>query len=77
MAKNIYSVTVIRKGRESDYYDFWENDLKVNSQGEELHSDLVGFTENVEAKNLKSAISMVKENHPDNHIVSEHSSKAG
>ncbi|EHH2456243.1 hypothetical protein BBM21_20555 [Vibrio parahaemolyticus] len=75
MAKSIYSISVINEGRESDYRDFWNNELKTNSNGEELHSDLVGFTEIVEARNLSEAISIVKQKYPDNSIAKEHSSK--
>ena len=75
VTKSIYSISVINEGRESDYRDFWNNGLKTNSDGEELHSDLVGFTEIVEARNLSEAISSVKKKYPDNSIAEEHSSK--
>lgn len=63
MAKATYSVVVIRKGRERDYFDYWARDLKINAKGEELHSDLVGFTEIVEARNAQEAVSMVEKKH--------------
>jgi len=77
MAKSTYSVTVIREGREKDYRDFWDHGIKINSKGEELHSDLVGFTEIVEAKNLNEAISIVREMHKGLTIARDHSSKIG
>ena len=64
MSKATYSVVVIRMGREKDYFDFWTRDLKTNAAGEDLHSDLVGFTEMVVAKNEQEAISMVQKKHP-------------
>ncbi len=51
--------------------------IKNNDSGEELHSDLVGFIKVVEAKNLKTAISMVENMYPNNQIAREHSSKIG
>jgi hypothetical protein len=64
MAKATYLVVVIRKGREKDYFDFLSRDLKINANGEELHSDLVGFTEMVEARNKQEAVSIVEKKHP-------------
>lgn len=64
MSKATYSVAVIRKERDKDYFDFWTRGLKTNASGEELHSDLVGFTETVEAKNKQEAVSLVKGMHP-------------
>ncbi|AUU93180.1 hypothetical protein PO654_26425 [Phytobacter diazotrophicus] len=77
MAKNRYSISLIRNERESDYFDFWEKGLKVNKLGESLHSDLVGFEVIVEASNLQEAISIVKEKHPCSTIVERYSSKVG
>lgn len=77
MTKSTYSVSVIREGREIDYYDFWDHDVKKNSKGEELHPDLVGFTEIIEAKNLNEAISIVQKMHTGLNIAKQHSSKIG
>lgn len=77
MAKYTYSVTVIREGREKDYRDFWDKNIQTNSKGEGLHSDLVGFTEIVEAKNLNEAISIVKRKHPRLVVDRDQSSKIG
>ncbi len=60
MSKATYSVVVIRKGREKDYFDFWNRYNKVNANDEELHPALVSFTEMVEARNKREAVSMVK-----------------
>lgn len=77
MSKSTYSVIVIHKGREEDYRDFWDRGKKVNSDGEELHPALVGFTEVVEAKNLNEAIAIVQKKHPALTIARNHSKKIG
>lgn len=77
MSKSTYSVTVICEGREKDYYDFWDREIKVNSDGEKLHPGLVGFTEVVEAKNRNEAIAIVQEKHPALSIARDHSAKVG
>ena len=77
MSKFTYSVTVIYEGREKDYRDFWDRGIKVNPDGEELHSGLVGFTEMVEAKNLNEAIAIVREKYPALIIAKDHSAKVG
>ena len=77
MPKSTYSVAVIREGREKDYRDFWDGEIKVNSDGEELHSELVGFTETVEAKNLNEAIAIVQKKHPTRKIARDYSAKVG
>jgi hypothetical protein len=77
MSKPTYSVTVIHEGREKDYRDFWDRGIKVNSDGEEIHSGLVGFTEVVEAKNLNEAIAIVQKRHPARTIARDHSAKIG
>ena len=77
MSKSTYKVTVIRAGRERDYRDFWDRGIKVNSDGEELHSALVGFTEVVEAKNLDEAIAIVRKKHPALTVARNHSAKIG
>lgn len=64
MTKSSYSVVVIRKGREKDYSDFWIHDSKTNASGEDLHSDLVGFTVIVEANNNQEAVILIKKLHP-------------
>lgn len=75
MSKSTYNVTVIREGREKDYRDFWDRGIRVNSDGEELHSALVGFTEMVEANNLDEAIAIVRKKHPGLTIAKSHSAK--
>jgi hypothetical protein len=77
LAKFTYSVVLIREGRDRDYRDFWERGILKNSQGEDLSSDLVGFVEVVEAKNLNEAISIVQNKHPKLTIARENSSKVG
>ena len=64
MAKALYTVKIIRKNREKDYYDFWERGVEINASGEKLHSDLVGFTEDIEARNKKEAESLVSQKYP-------------
>lgn len=51
MPKPTYLVTVIRKGRERDYHDFWERGREQNDAGEPLSAELVGFVESVRARN--------------------------
>jgi len=77
MSKATYSVAVIRKGRDKDYFDFWIHGLKTNSSGEELHSDLVGFVETVDAKNKQEAVLLVKEKHPGLSIDTEATQRLG
>ena len=77
MSKSTYNVPVIREGREKDYRDFWDHEIKVNSDGEELHSALVGFTEVVEAKNLNEAVAIVQKKHPALIVARDHSAKVG
>ena len=77
MSKSTYKVIVICEDREKDYRDFWDRGIKVNSNGEELHSGLVGFTEMVEAKNLDEAIAIVQKKHPALIIARDHSAKIG
>lgn len=71
MGKSTYSVVVIRIGRENDYFDFWTRGIKINASGEALHSDLVGFTEIVEAKNIQNAESLVQKMYPELKIDNE------
>ena len=77
MSKSTYKVIVMHEGREKDYRDFWDRGIEVNSDGEELHSALVGFTEVVKAKNLDEAIAIVQKKHPALTIASDHSGKIG
>jgi hypothetical protein len=55
---------VIRKGRDKDYYDFWKRGVQKNGQGELLKSDLIGFTEIVDAKNKQEALQLIQRKHP-------------
>lgn len=75
--KSTYTIAMIRQGRERDYRDFWEKNLKNNSKGEALDSDVVGFIETVDAKSLEEAISIAQRIHPGLTIVREYSSKLG
>lgn len=77
MAKGMYSISLIREGRDKEYYDFWEPGITKNSFGEELHSDIVCFIINIEAKNLNEAISIAKNMHPELTVVRKYSSKIG
>ncbi|MCY4093508.1 MAG: hypothetical protein OXG05_00105 [Gammaproteobacteria bacterium] len=77
MSKYTYMFTVIHEGREKDYRDFWDREINVNSDGEELHPALVGFTEIVEAMNLNEAIAIVQKKHPGLTIARDHSAKVG
>ena len=77
MSKYTYEVTVIREDREKDYRDFWDREINVNSDGEELHPTRVGFTEVVEAKNLNEAIAIVQKKHPALIVARDHSAKVG
>ena len=77
MAKSTYEIILIQKGREKDYRDFWNNDINVNSNGEVLHSDLVGFSNMVEAKSLSEAILLTQKQNPSLSIAREHSRKIG
>ncbi len=77
MAKSTYSIVVIREGRERDYRDFWIKNKEENSSGEELTSDLVGFTESVEARNKKEAESIVKAKYPNLSLDTEATHRLG
>jgi hypothetical protein len=77
MSKATYSVVVIREGRDKDYFNFWRHGLKTSASGEELHSDLVGFTEAVEAKNKQEAESLVKKMYPGLSIDAEATQRLG
>ena len=77
MGKSTYVVAVIRKDRNRDYRDFWDRNIKKNLEGEELHPSLVGFTEIVEALNLKEAITKVQKMHPGLTIARDCSHKLG
>jgi hypothetical protein len=77
MAKGTYSISLIREGRDKDYWDFWESQIEKNSAGEQLNSNLVGFTEIIEAKNLDEAIKIAKTRHPGLTVAKQHSRKIG
>ena len=63
MAKVMFQVVVIRKNRETDYFDFYKRGIRVNTSGEELRTDVLSFTELIEAKNKQDAIRMVQDKH--------------
>jgi len=77
MGKATFIVKVIREGRERDYYDFWLRDAKENEAGEKLHSDLVGFTDVVEAKNKNEAIRLVRAKNPGLQIDTDATKRLG
>ena len=77
MPKSSFSVKVIRKGRDKDYYDFWVKGVKVNDAGENLDSSIVGFVELVEASNKAEAISLVSEKYPGLQIDAEATERHG
>ena len=77
MKKATYSVVVIRKDREKDYFDFSTRGIKTNASGEKLHSDLVGFTVTVEAKNKQEAVLLVMQMHPGRSIDTEATQRHG
>lgn len=77
MGKNVYNISVIRSGREKDYRDFWDRKIDKNTLGEVLHSDLVGFTDTIEAKNLDAAIEEARRRHPGHQIAKDHCKKLG
>jgi len=62
LSKATYSIIVVHENREEDYRNFWERGITVNSDGEDLHSELMGFEEIVEAKNLNEARTIKREN---------------
>ena len=77
MGKAMYSVVVIRKDREKDYFDFSTRGKKTNASGEDLNSDLVGFTVTVEAKNKQEAVSLVRQKYPGHSIDTEATQRHG
>ena len=77
MSKASFSVKVIRKGRDKDYYDFWVNEVDINDAGEKLDSSLVGFVELVEANGKTEAVSLVRERHPGLNIDAEATERIG
>ena len=77
MSLATYSVVAIRKGREKDYSDFTKRDLQTNASGEELHSDLVGFTVSVLAKSKQEPVSLVRIMHPGLSIDTEATQRLG
>lgn len=70
-----YKVTVIRKGRELDFAQFWERGAKISSDGEPLHPDLVGFTVVIDATDLGDALSKARALHPGLQIAPNYSGK--
>ena len=77
MPKHLYKVAVVRKDRESDYHDFWNKNLKINSRGDALDSEVVGIYRHIEAKNLNDAIAIVQKEFPGLTIAREHCAKQG
>lgn len=72
MPKSLYKVAVIRAGREIDYREFWTNNVKTNSRGETLDSEVVGIYRHIEANNLNEAIRIVQNEFPNLTIAREH-----
>lgn len=63
MAKANYSMRVINKGREKDYFDFWRRDARKNSAGEVLNAELVGFEVRQSGNDADEAIAAVRRKH--------------
>ncbi len=59
-----YTCVLIHKGREKDYYDFWKRSVDKNDKGELLDTQLVGFTEIIDAKNSQEALRLIQQKHP-------------
>lgn len=64
MAKAMYSVVIIEKGRERDFKDFWDKQINLNSNGEVLHPNLLAITFEVEAKNEGEATAIARAKYP-------------
>lgn len=73
----LYSVVIIRPGREADYWAFWKKQITVNDAGEELHSDLLSFAENISGKNAAEAVAKARAKYPGHTIDSEATNKLG
>jgi hypothetical protein len=73
MVMDTYSICVIREGREDDYRNFWGLGVKVNSHREILTSEMVGFTETVDANTLNEAIAIVRKKYPALIVAEDHS----
>lgn len=63
MAKSLYHIRVIHKGREKDYFDFWRRQLHANAAGEELTAELVGFEVTQSGHSLEDALAAVRRKH--------------
>lgn len=68
MAKPTYLVTVVRKGQESCFRDFWERRMSHDPAGEPLSAERVGFVEQVRASNRREAVVLARRLHPDHEI---------
>jgi len=64
MSKFMYSVVIIAKGKESDYKDYWDRNLKKNAQGKVLRPELLSVTFDVEAKNQEEATALARAKYP-------------
>jgi hypothetical protein len=69
MAKAMYSVVIIEKGREKDFKDFWDRQIEINAKGEVLHPNLLAITLEVEAKNGDEATAIARAKYPERTIA--------
>ncbi|MGE0496443.1 MAG: hypothetical protein AB7I35_08605 [Ramlibacter sp.] len=77
MAKSTYSVLIIRKGRSSDYNEFWVKNKNTNARGEPLNPSEISFTELIEAKNLDEAIALAQAKYPQDQVSRSGSERIG
>lgn len=77
MAKGHYNVVAILPGRRNDYFDFWKNDVRKNSDGEDLHPAMLATVVGVDARSKTDAEEQVRKMHPDHSIDSAATKKLG
>ena len=59
-----YQVTVIKPGRERDYFDFWIKGIHVNAQGTILDSGSLCNSVTVQANSKAEAREKIREDYP-------------
>ncbi|MEF3696876.1 hypothetical protein [Desulfolutivibrio sp.] len=77
MSNLTYEVVMIRRGKEIDYYNYWRHNNNQTPMGEELHTDLLSFTIQVEAPNKSMAEEIAHKKYPDHTIDREATNKIG
>lgn len=77
MSNSTYEVVMIRREKEKDYFNYWKNNNNQTSIGEELHSDLLSFTIQVEAPNKSMAEDIARKKYPGLTIDCEATIKIG